>query len=175
MRQYVRAYIPGGCYFFTVTLADRRSDLLISHIDALRHAFRRTRDDHPFTVEAIVVLPDHLHAIWTLPPDDADFSLRWSLIKSRFSRSIGCTERISASRAEKRERGIWQRRFFEHAIRSQDDLDNHIHYIHWNPVKHGWAERAGDWPHSSIHRFIRDGKLESGWSAARTVQAMRLE
>ena len=175
MRRYLRTYIPGGCFFFTVNLADRRSELLTSKVNVLRQAFRQTRSDHPFTVEAIVVLPDHLHTIWTLPENDTDYSQRWSLIKARFSRALTKTEPVSQSRNRKRERGIWQRRFFEHAIRDQHDLESHIHYTHWNPVKHGWAKRAGDWPHSSIHRFIRESKLEPGWVAASDTQALDLE
>src|SRR5689334_5438082 len=109
MTNYRRNFLPGASYFFTVNLADRRLRLLTEHISALRSAFRETRASHPFTIDAIVVLPDHLHAIWTLPDDDADFALRWRLIKSGFSRALPPGESVSRSRAEKRERGIWQR------------------------------------------------------------------
>jgi len=112
MRTYTRAYVPGACYFFTVSLARRGgNDLLIRHIDALRDAVIATRRDHPFTVDAMVVLPDHLHALWQLPEGDADFSTRWGLIKARFSRSVPAGGRIAPSRARGGERGLWQRRF----------------------------------------------------------------
>ncbi len=166
MRRYIRAKNPGGTYFFTVNLADRHGNLLlVEHIASLRAAFVKTRLDHPFRVDAIVVLPDHLHALWTLPADDSDFATRWSLIKARFSRAVRPSEHISSSRKRRRERGLWQRRYYEHLIRDDDDYANHVAYIHWNPIKHGWAERAVDWPHSSIHRFIRKGWLASDWGA----------
>ena len=111
------------------------------------------------------VLPEHVHAIWTLPPDDADYALRWRLIKTRFSRGLPDTEARSASRVVKRERGIWQRRYWEHAIRNEQDLANNIDYIHINPVKHGYVTRASDWPHSSIHRYIAEGFVSSNWAA----------
>jgi putative transposase len=122
MTNYRRNFIPGGSYFFTVNLADRRLRLLIDHIDFLRSAFRYARGRHTFTIEAIVVLPDHLHAIWTLPQDDADFALRWRLIKSAFSRAIPGGEQVSSSRANKQERGIWQRRYWEHTLRDEKIL-----------------------------------------------------
>src|SRR3954454_12732453 len=113
MTNYRRNFVPGGSYFFTVNLADRRFRLLIEHVNALRSAFRHVRARHPFSIEAIVVLPDHLHTIWTLPDGDADFALRWQLLKSAFSRSLPKEEQVSASRREKGERGIWQRRYWE--------------------------------------------------------------
>ena len=114
--------MDGGCYFFTVNLANRHNnDLLVREIAALREAFRHTRTDHPFEIEAIVVLPEHLHAIWQMPPGDHDFSMRWRLIKSRFSQAIRTGEPISESRLKKGERGIWQRRFWEHVIRDDED------------------------------------------------------
>ncbi|MEH2516261.1 REP element-mobilizing transposase RayT [Bradyrhizobium sp. AZCC 1610] len=122
MTAYRRNFIPGGCFFFTVNLADRRLRLLTENIEALRSAFREIRRRHPFAIDAMVVLPDHLHAVWTLPEGDRDFSTRWRLIKSTFSRNLGAGEPISASRAAKRERGIWQRRYWEHTIRDEDDL-----------------------------------------------------
>ncbi len=113
-----RNVVPGGSFFFTVNLAERRRALLTTHIEALRAAFRRTRHQHPFTIDAIVVLPDHLHAVWTMPEDDADFALRWRLIKATFSRPLATGERVSPSRAAKGERGVWQRRSWEHTIRN---------------------------------------------------------
>ncbi|BBL70644.1 REP-associated tyrosine transposase [Methylogaea oryzae] len=117
MPHYIRAYVPGGCYFFTVGLLERRRGLLTENIDALRAAFRAVRAQRPFRIDAIVVLPDHLHCLWTLPPGDTDYSTRWRLIKSAFSRAIAPGERLSDRRLLKKERGLWQRRFWEHAIR----------------------------------------------------------
>lgn len=171
MRRYIRTKAPGGTYFFTANLVDRRGNrLLIEHIASLRAAFGKTRLDQPFRVDAIVVLPDHLHALWTLPPGDADFATRWSLIKARFSRAMRSGESISPSRERRRERGLWQRRYYEHLIRDDDDYANHVAYIHWNPVKHGWAQRAVDWPHSSFHRFVHEGRLTSDWGGDKTMQ-----
>ncbi len=117
-------------------------------------------------MDAVVVLHDHLHCIMTLPEGDADFSTRWNLIKGNFSRDVERRERISESRQGRRERGIWQRRFWEHMIRDQDDFNRHADYIHWNPVKHGWVSRASDWPHSSFHDYVRRGIYPSDWGGA---------
>jgi putative transposase len=140
-------------------------------VDTLRDAVREVRQRHPFEIVAWVVLPDHVHAVWTLPPDDADFPTRWALIKAGFSRRIAPTENISVSRATKGERGIWQRRFWDHLIRDENDLARHVDYIHINPVKHGHAAKAGDWPWSSIHRYIRNGILNADWAADADVPA----
>jgi putative transposase len=145
MSNYRRANIKGGSFFFTVALADRSSSLLIDQIDRLRKVYRSVQERRPFETIAICVLPDHIHAIWTLPEDDPDFSTRWSLIKSGFSRGVETRER-SQSKAAKREKGIWQRRYWEHAIRDDADLVRHIDYIHFNPVKHGHVSRVVDWP-----------------------------
>lgn len=159
--RYRRANTPGATYFFTLNAADRSGQLLTDHIDALRDSFRAVRSSRPFVLNAICVLPDHLHLLMTLPPDDADFSMRVMLIKQGFSRRVPLGERISASRASKGERGLWQRRYWEHLIRDDADFERHVDYIHFNPVKHGWAERAADWPHSSIHRWIREGAIDA--------------
>jgi putative transposase len=176
MRRYTRLYIPGACYFFTVNLARRQNtDLLTRHIDVLRTAFESVKRDHPFTLQAIVILPDHLHALWRLPDGDADFSTRWRLIKTRFSRNLEQGERITQSRARRGERGLWQRRFWEHLIRDERDWQQHVDYIHYNPVKHGFVSRPIDWPYSSLHRFVRDGWFEPDWAAAQPVCSMDLE
>ena len=154
MTNYRRNFIPGGSYFFTVNLVDRHSCLLTENIETLRAAFRYTRSRHPFTVEAMVVLPDHLHTIWSLPEGDHDFALRWRLIKSAFSRELPAGESISESRAAKGERGIWQRRYWEHTLRDEHDLERHVDYIHFNPVKHGHVSQVRDWPYSSFHRMV---------------------
>jgi putative transposase len=164
--QYRRSNIDGGTYFFTVTLAKRSCRLLVEHIDVLRDAFKLVKQRHPFRIDAIVVLPDHMHAIWTLPPGDADYPTRWMLIKAGFSRRLPKDERVNASRRRKGERGLWQRRYWEHTIRNEDDFRRHIDYIHYNPVKHGHVSRPADWVHSSIHRYIRNGILPENWGAA---------
>jgi putative transposase len=116
MTAYRRSSVPGGAYFFTVNLADRQSRLLVDNIELLRAAFREVRRRHPFSIDAIVVLPDHIHAIWTLPQDDSNFAVRWQLIKAGFSHGMPEGETISPSRSRKRERGIWQRRYWEHTL-----------------------------------------------------------
>jgi len=174
MTQYRRARIEGGCYFFTVALEDRRSSLLVDRVDLLRASFQQTLQRHPFTIDAIVILPDHLHCIWTLPEGDADYSNRWSRIKAMFSRGIEPGERRRQSRIRRQERGIWQRRFWEHAIRDERDFANHVDYIHINPVKHGLIRRAIDWPHSSIHRYVKRGLCDPSWAAEPLVLEMPL-
>jgi putative transposase len=155
MTDYRRNFIPGGSYFFTVNLADRRQSLLTTHVDILRAIFRKTQVRHPFSIEAIVVLLDHLHTIWTLPPGDADYATRWRLIKSGFSRALPRIEAISASRLGKGERGIWQRRYWEHTLRDEADFARHVDYIHFNPVKHGRVAEIHEWPYSSVHRIAK--------------------
>jgi len=163
MSTYRRWRVPGGSYFFTVNLLDRRQTILVDHIDALRGAFRKVRAAHPFHIDAIVVLPDHLHCIWTLPPGDERFSMRWRRIKTLFSRAILPTELRSGSRRRRGERGIWQRRFWEHVVRDEWDFAQHTDYIHFNPVKHGYAARPVDWSYSSLHAFVRRGILDEDW------------
>ena len=141
--------------------------MLVDHIDALRAAVATTRERYPFAIDAVVVLPDHIHAVWTLPPGDADFSLRWRLIKQRFARGLPKHERISAVRRARHERGIWQRRFWEHLIRDEADYARHVEYCYINPVKHGLVSRARDWPHSSFHRDVRAGSHPAGLGARR--------
>jgi len=162
MPNYRRANIKGGVFFFTVVLADRSSNLLIEEIDRLRRAYRSVQERRPFETIAVCVLPDHLHALWTLPEHDTDFAVRWSLIKSDFSRGLAARQR-SQSKVSKREKGIWQRRYWEHAIRDDADLDRHIDYIHFNPVKHRHVSRVVDWPHSSFHRFVERGWVAADW------------
>lgn len=165
MTEYRRFTAPGVTWFFTVNLAERKTNrLLVEKIDNLRSAFAAVRDKHPFRIDAIVVLPDHLHCIWTLPPDDSDFSTRWGLIKADFSRHVAKTERISESRTKRGERGIWQRRFWEHMIRDEMDYLRHIEYIHWNPVKHGHARSPKDWPYSSFHDYVKRGLYPDHWA-----------
>jgi putative transposase len=152
MPDYRRAFQPGGCWFFTVNLLDRKTGLLVDHVDALHRALHETCQRFPFEIDAMVILPDHLHAIWTLPEGDTDFPLRWRLIKNRFSKSLPNSEARSAARQARGERGIWQRRYWEHLIRDERDLNHHIDYCWFNPVKHGLVENIEDWPYSTFHR-----------------------
>src|SRR3954469_11107416 len=163
MALYRRNFVPGGTYFFTVTLADRRSSMLVDQVKALRSAFRVARTERPFSIDAIVILPDHLHVVMSLPPDDADFSGRWRRIKGHFS-----TELIAAGAALKRASNgdllLWQRRFWEHTIRDDGDFARHVDYIHFNPVKHGLVRCVVDWPHSTFHQYVRRGILPADWA-----------
>jgi putative transposase len=152
MSDYRRLRIPGGCWFFTVNLEERRTDLLVRHVDLLRQAVHRVRLARPFRIDAFVILPDHLHAVWTLPDGDDDFPTRWRLIKKAFSRQLSATEPRSASRRRRGERGLWQRRYWEHAIRDDRDFAAHVEYVHGNPVKHGLVALPREWPYSTIHR-----------------------
>ena len=163
MVRYRRNFVAGGTFFFTLTLRDRTSRVLVEHIDALREAFRAARDHCPFAIEAIVVMPDHLHVVMTLPPDDAGFASRIRFVKSRFSRRVAQAGAPIYSNSSG-EYDLWQRRYWEHTIRDEEDLQRHVDYIHFNPVKHGHAKRAVDWPHSSIHRYIRAGWLNEDWA-----------
>jgi putative transposase len=163
MPNYRRWYMPGGTYFFTVALADRRQTLLVEHVARLRRAVATVRRKRPFELCAAVVLPEHLHMIWTLPPGDADFSTRWRLIKAGFSAGLDPAADRRASLRHKHEKGLWQRRFVEHRIRDETDLESHVDYIHFNPVKHGYVTRPADWPYSSIHRYIRRGWIDPDW------------
>ena len=160
---YRRNFIPGGTYFFTVTLADRRSNALVDHIGALRSAFRAARRERPFTIEAVVILPDHLHAIFSLPSNDADFPGRWRRIKGHFSSAL-IDAGIEQKRRPNGDLALWQRRFWEHTIRDEKDFTRHVDYIHFNPIKHGMVPRVRDWPHSSFHRYVREGLLPDDWA-----------
>jgi putative transposase len=174
MRRYIRAEAAGATYFFTVTLQDRGARWLVEHVDMLRSCVAQVKARHPFHIEAMVVLPEHLHAVWRLPIDDADFSTRWMLVKQSFSRGleeVGILENaVSTSRARKGERNIWQRRFWEHQIQDEKDFERHVDYIHYNPVKHGYVTRAVDWPWSSLHRYVRDGLLSPDWGISAAIE-----
>jgi len=163
MSDYLRPKVPGASVFFTVALADRRSGLLVQEINRLRDAVRVAKAVRPFRIDAWVVLPEHLHAVWTLPEADSDFSTRWAAIKSRFSSGLA-PGRVRPSHESRREKAIWQRRFWEHHIRDEADYADHVRYCWMNPVKHGLVERAADWPYSSIHRDIRLGRVAPEWS-----------
>jgi putative transposase len=175
MANYRRYRLAGGTYFFTLVTADRRQSLLTEHIDALRAAFREVRERHPFALEAVVVLPDHLHCVWSLPEGDDDFSMRWRQIKSAFSRRVGEGEARSPSRLAKGERGLWQRRFWEHAIRDETDYRRHVDYVHYNPVKHGHVKRVRDWPYSSFPRFVVRGMYPREWGGEGVDETLEWE
>jgi len=163
MVNYRRNFVPGGTFFFTVTLADRRSKALVDRIDLLRNALRAARRERPFLIDAVVVLPDHLHAIFTLPPGDSDFSGRWRRIKGHFSSAL-IDVSMELKRRPNGDLALWQRRFWEHTIRDEGDFARHIDYIHFNPVKHVLVQRVRDWPYSSFHRYVREGTLPDDWA-----------
>ena len=162
MVQYRRNDVAGGTYFFAVALHDRGAQLLVEHIDLLRAAFREVRQANPFEIVAIVVLPEHLHAIFTLPEGDADYSTRWKLIKGGFTTRLRKAG-VALAKDRRGEYRLWQRRFWEHTIRDDRDLSVHVDYIHYNPVKHGLVTRVRDWPYSSFHRYVRRGWLPADW------------
>jgi putative transposase len=170
MVHYRRNFAKGGTFFFTVALADRRASTLVDHAAALREAFRIARRERPFTIDAIVVLPEHLHAIMTLPENDANFPARWRRIKSRFTRQL-VRSGIAMCRDRRGEYALWQRRFWEHTVRDETDFARHVDYVHFNPVKHGLVSCVRDWPYSSFHRYVRRGVLPSDWGGVVEVEA----
>ena len=165
MVNYRRNFVPGGTYFFTVTLRDRSSRLLAEHINSLRAAFREVKRKRPFHIDAIVILPEHLHIIWTLPEGDADYPGRWRAIKSAFTHAV-VKSGVAVARNEKGAYALWQRRYWEHTIADEDDFQHHVDYIHFNPVKHEWVKQAADWPHSSLHQYVKQGILPPDWAGS---------
>jgi len=155
MPEYRRNRVPGGTYFFTVNLANRRSDLLVREIETLRAAIRAVRLTRPFHIDAWVILPDHMHCIWTLPEDDTDFSGRWRAIKMWFTKALLNRDGNS----------IWQKRFWEHTIRDDRDYRAHMDYVHFNPVKHGLATHPADWPYSTFRKCLALGLYDPAWSS----------
>ncbi len=165
MPDYRRAWHPGGTYFFTVNLLQRQdNDLLTRHIETLRSVVKSVRQRHPFQIHGWVVLPDHLHCVIELPPNVSDFATRWRLIKMEFSKALPRTERISAVRTKRGERGIWQRRCWEHLIRDERDYRAHMDYVPINPLKHGLVERVAKWPYSTFHRLVDQGVYPADWT-----------
>jgi putative transposase len=163
MVRYRRNFVPGGTYFFTVALADRKSSALVHHLGALRIAFRIARHERPFAIEAIVILPEHLHAIWTLPSGDSDFSGRWKRIKASFTHRLVAAG-VPVRRRRNGEYALWQPRFWEHTIRNEIDFERHVDYVHFNPVKHKVVSRVRDWRYSSFHAYVRRGVLPVDWA-----------
>jgi len=180
MPDYRRAYLKGGTFFFTA-VSYKRHPIFKEEaaIDLLRQSFRTTMSAYPFRIDAIVVLPDHLHTIWTLPENDFDFSIRWKRIKAAFSRRYrgSIVEDVSESIHRKKEKGVWQRRFWEHVIRDQADFERHCDYIHYNPVKHGLVNSPREWKYSSFRRFVDKGFYRHDWgeSALKELHEMDVE
>jgi putative transposase len=163
--EYRRHRVAGATYFFTVNLLDRRSRLLTERIGILRQAVSRVRILMPFHIDAWVVLPDHMHCLWTLPECDGNFPKRWQAIKMAFSRSVTPGEPLSTSRLARGERGIWQRRYWEHTVRDERDYASHMDYIHFNPVKHGLAASAAEWQFSSFQSCVKQGLYPPEWTS----------
>jgi len=173
MPDYRRTRHPGGIYFFTLTLLRRRNnDLLTRHIEELREAVRTVRRAHRFDIHGWVVLPDHLHCVVRLPQGDTDFTLRLRLIKAGFSKSLPRTEWLSAVRRRRGERGLWQRRFWEHLIKDEADYRAHMDYVHINPVKHGLVRRVADWPYSTFHRLVAQDMYPLDWAGSDGAEAL---
>jgi putative transposase len=169
MTEYRRIYRSGGIYFFTLTLADRRQNWLTSHLAALKQSVRIEQQRAPFSLQAWVVLPEHLHLLMRLPDGDHDFSNRLRRIKGNFSRQLPRND-VRASQLLKGERGIWQRRFWEHLIRDERDWQQHFDYIHYNPVKHGQVQRVIDWPYSSFHTYVERGVYPRNWGGGEMTE-----
>ena len=164
--KYRRCFLPGGTFFFTVVTYNRN---IIFHnpetVTLLRDAFQYVLDRHPFQIDACVILPDHIHTIWTLPENDSDYAMRWRLLKSHFTSRFELKQSaLSASRKIKKEQAVWQRRYWEHLIRDEEDLMRHVEYIHYNPVKHGLTDATFHWPYSSFHQYVRNGLYPSDWA-----------
>ncbi len=170
MSQYKRYYQSGGHYFFTVVTHCRRPIFNNPQIvEQLKIVINKVKKKHAFSLNAIVILPEHLHVLWKLPENDSDFSTRWRLIKRYFS--MGLNAMIN----HRQEKDIWQRRFWEHVIRNEDDWQKHMDYIHYNPVKHGLVQMLGDWPHSSFNYWVERGLYEKNWGSAGIVLSGALE
>jgi putative transposase len=154
--------LPGGTYFFTQTLHNRKANYLIEHIDSLRSTMKQVQQKMPFSIIAIVVLPEHLHAICKLPADDSNYAGRGRLIKSYFTQSL-TKQKVPLLKNPRGEYNLWQKRYWEHTIKDEADLEAHIDYIHYNPVKHGLVKNPVDWPYSSFHSFVRKNLLTTHW------------
>jgi putative transposase len=176
MSNYRRANIKGGAYFFTVVTYRRQNLLCNENVrKTLREGIRNTQTIHPFIIDAWVLLPDHLHCIWTLPSNDADFGIRWAMIKRFVTKQCGPSlyrdEWMTESKWRRKESTIWQRRFWEHQIRNCQDYEMHMDYIHYNPVKHNLAARVCDWPYSTFHRYVRKGVYSKNWGGGNIMDA----
>ena len=168
MPNYIRNQKSGAAYFFTINLYDRQSDLLITHINELRQAYQKVQQTMPFTTDAIVILPDHIHALWTLPDNDTDYPTRIRLFKSHFTRQLPAHLKHTNNRSRKRQKesGIWQRRYWEHTIQDDMDFNRHMDYIHYNPVKHAHAASPADWEYSTFRREVKSGHYDLDWAGS---------
>lgn len=167
---YRRTWHKGGTYFFTVNCLQRKNnDCLVRHIDLLREVIAKVKQSHPFKIHAWVILPEHMHCVIELPENDADFATRWMLIKMLFSRGIPKQEKRSDVRIKRRERGIWQRRYWEHLIKDEKDYKAHMDYVHINPVKHGLVKQVKDWPYSTFHKLVAQGIYVQDWGGGTEV------
>ena len=178
MTEYRRLYVPEGMYFFTV-VTHKRIDLF-SNPSArviLRTAISQVRKKWPFEITAFVLLPNHLHTLWKLPQNDSDFSTRWRLVKDKFTQLYRQNNRsdvnLSDSRLKKGEKTFWQRRFWEHWIRNENDFKNHIDYIHYNPVKHGYVGKVKNWQWSTFHRYVKLGWYDEEWGSTEPVNVIQ--
>jgi putative transposase len=176
MPEYRRAKTKGGTYFFTVITNLRQPILTTEGVrQALRQGIQRARQTLPFKIEAWVLLPDHLHAIWTLPPEDGNYAARWAIIKRQVSNLCGKQfnkiKEPSESKRKRQESGIWQRRYREHQIRDDLDFQRHMDYLHWNPVKHGYVRKVVDWPFSSFHRLVTQEIYPPDWGGTAIEEA----
>ncbi|MGZ8272028.1 MAG: REP-associated tyrosine transposase [Methylophilus sp.] len=161
---YRRAWHAGGTYFFTLNLLMRKdNDLLVKHVDILKIAINQVKQAHPFKIHAWVILPDHMHCVMELPQEDCNFATRLRLIKINFSKALPKTEHRSQVRIKRGERGIWQRRYWEHLIKDEADYKAHIDYVHINPVKHALVMQVKDWPYSTFHRLVEEGIYPQDW------------
>ncbi len=168
MSNYRRLKTPGGCYFFTVVTYKRQNILISPEArKILREVIKEVKKDYPFEIDAWILLPEHIHCIWTLPDGDYDYSKRWGLIKAGFSKQAKALfyrpELINKSKRKHRESTIWQRRFWEHEIRDQNDFNQHLEYIYWNPIKHGHVANVKDWPYSTFHRDVKKEIYPANW------------
>jgi len=170
MSNYHRIHLAGGCYFFTAVTLNRNPIFTNGErVEVLRQAIRKVMVAHPFEIDAMVILPEHLHCIWRLPEGDADYSSRWREIKKTASRQI------STATNARHERNVWQRRFWEHTIRDEEDWRNHMDYIHYNPVKHGLVRSPGEWPWSSFSRAVAKGWYDPSWGASEPTSILGME
>lgn len=166
--RYRRAFIPGGSFFFTVVTEKQRALFNDEqNVDTLRCAFQTIKARRPFNIDAIVIMPDHLHCIWTLPPGDRDFATRWRLIKTWFTKHCDTSLRAppNQARQNKQEQAVWQHRYWEHALRDETDFSRHVDYIHYNQVKHRYTSAPQEWPYSSFHRYVEAGVYPVDWGA----------
>jgi putative transposase len=171
MPNYRRYHVAGGTYFFTLK-TERNAPIFREqkNVRLLGDVFREMKQNWPLEITALVLLPDHLHSIWTLPPGDAEYPMRWGWLKKEFTQRYlvqgGREQPRSRSRKRNRRRGVWQRRYWEHTIEDEDDFEAHFDYVHWNPVKHGYVKCPHEWPHSSFHRWVRKGVYAHNWGCA---------